>query len=214
MAPSVPFRGTDFAFVVPGRSCLTFPGTPTLRRHLASGDLLPSASKKRPCHPCHGLSYRASMPCVRRPSERDASRLILRTLASRPTNVPLILRFTWAASLPAGSVRCAHSGRCTLARSKLASLPSFIDWPGPSQARPFHATGRYQAPTLHGSAMPTAFLRGRVRAAVGRVQQVPTDVVNQSLRSSRSRPSVWVENRKPGLSPREAFSKVRHQKGR
>ena len=63
------FCGTDFAFVVPGRSCLTFPGTPTLRRHLASGDLLPSASKKRPCHPCHGLRYRASMPCVRRPSD-------------------------------------------------------------------------------------------------------------------------------------------------
>ena len=56
----------------------------SLRRHLASGDSLPTASKKRPCHPCHGLRYRASMPCVRRPSQRDASRLILRTLASRP----------------------------------------------------------------------------------------------------------------------------------
>ena len=118
---------------------------------------------------------------------------------------PLILRCTWAASLPAGSVRFAHSGRMNMTRSCLASMPCSSDWPGPSQARPFHATGGYQAPTLHGSAMPTAFLRGRVRAAVGRVQQVPTDVVNQSLRSSRSRPSVWVENRKPGLTPREAF---------
>ena len=44
-----------------------------------------------------------------------------------------------------------------------------------------------------------------MRVAVGRVRQVPTDVVNQSLRSCRSRPSASVENRKPGLTPREAF---------
>ena len=47
-----------------------------------------------------------------------------------------------------------------------------------------------------------------MRAAAGRVQQVPADVVNQSLRSSLSRPSVSVENRKPGLTPSEAFPMV------
>ena len=55
--------------------------------------------------------------------------------------VPLILRCTWAASLPASFVRFAHSGRMNMTRSFLASMPCSSDWPGPSQARPFHATG-------------------------------------------------------------------------
>ena len=40
---------------------------------------------------------------------------------------------------------------------------------------------------------------------IGKSNQFRLGVVNHSLRSSRSRPSVLVENRKPSLTPREAF---------
>ena len=47
---------------------------------------------------------------------------------------------------------------------------------------------------LHGSAMPTAFLRGRLRAAVGRVQQVPTGRGESFPSISHNRPSVYQQS--------------------
>ena len=49
-----------------------------------------------------------------------------------------------------------------------------------------------------------------MRADHWKVQRVPTVVVTQSLRSKFSRPSLSVENRKPNLTPREAFPVIQY----
>ena len=129
----------------------------------------------------------------------DASRLILRTLASRPP--------TFSSSFAAlGPPHCPPASFASLTpvdanRPARSSLPCRFPSTGPAHRK-------------LGPSMPPAGIRRRPSmdrrclrrscavgcAAVRRVQQVPTDVVNQSLRSTRSRPSASVENRKPGLT--------------